>query len=301
LLDKTSQGSPGTTPQACPVCGGPLLAGSRTWYRRCGACHFLAADLRVAINGELGGHVDEAEREKGLLSLREANFVHILDRMEACLRDQQRSLLEVGCAPGWFMQAASIRGYTVTGLEPDQQLYQRTSSTGLNVIHGYFPGDLPPDKTFDVIVFNDVFEHLPDPYKAMGSVAEHLNPGGAVVINIPNSEGFFYRAASMLDAVGIQGPLRRMWQVNYPSPHLSYFNPDSLARLAEKHALAEVHRSTLSSVRVGGLWQRLRHVRGLQPANVAVCAGIWLAVAALSPLMSILPSDISLLIFRKAG
>ena len=301
MQDKTSQGTRGAANQACPVCGGPFLAGSRTWYRKCGACRFMAADLRVAINGDFAGQVDEAEREQGLFSLRQANFAHILDRMEACLGGQQGSLLEVGCAPGWFLQAAKMRGYTVTGLEPDQQLYQRVRSTGLDVIHGYFPGDLPPDRTFDVIVFNDVFEHLPNPSEAMVSIAEHLHPGGALVVNIPNSEGFFYRAASGLDAAGIQGPLQRMWQVNYPSPHLSYFNPDSLARLAEKHDLAEIHRSTLPSVRVSGLWQRLRHVRNLQPASVLVCGGIWLAVATLSPLISRLPSDISLLIFRKTA
>jgi len=297
LQDKTSLGT-STFADVCPVCGGGFRSGSRAWYRRCSGCHFLTADLQVTINAD-GGHVDEAEREKGLAGLREANFALILDRMRACLGDQPRSLLEVGCAPGWFMRAAKARGYIVTGLEPDQQLYRRASSTGLNIIYGYFPGDLAPDQTFDVIVFNDVFEHLPDPCAAMGSVAAHLNPGGAVVINIPNSEGFFYRAASILDAIGIQGPLRRMWQANYPSPHLSYFNPDSLARLAAKHDLAEVHRSTLSSVRVSGLWQRLRHVRNLQPANPVVCAGIWLGVATASPLISLLPSDISLLIFKK--
>jgi 2-polyprenyl-3-methyl-5-hydroxy-6-metoxy-1,4-benzoquinol methylase len=286
-------------PKVCPVCGEPFLPGSRSWYRECGSCRFLAADLPVLINGQLDRHVDEGEREKGLFSLRQANFVRILNRMEACLGDQKGSLLEVGCAHGWFLQAAKKRGYAVTGLEPDPQFYKRADSNGLNINKGYFPGDLPPDNTFDVIIFNDVFEHLPNPDEAMSRIAERLNPSGALVINIPNSEGFFYRAALMLDALGIQGPLRRMWQVNYPSPLLSYFNPDSLARLAEKCGLAEVDRSTLPSVTVDGLWHRLRHVRRLQPANMVICAGVWLAVATLSPLISRLPSDISLLIFRK--
>jgi SAM-dependent methyltransferase len=171
----------------------------------------------------------------------------------------------------------------------------------VNIIKGYFPGDLGPDAKFDVIVFNDVFEHLPNPHEAMGSIAERLNSGGALVINIPNSEGFFYRTASMLDVLGIPGPLRRMWQVNFPSPHISYFNPASLARLAGRSGLTEVHRSTLSSVTVDGLWQRLRHVRHLQPANVVVSAGVWMAVAALSPVISRLPSDVSLQIFKKTG
>jgi SAM-dependent methyltransferase len=301
LRDASLHVSGDTTLDACPVCGKPLVAGRRTWYRRCPACRFLASDLHVAINSALDGHVEEAEREKGLFTLRQANFVRILDRMESCLGGRPSSLLEVGCAHGWFMEAAETRGYTTTGLEPDKKFHVRSSSNGLNIIKGYFPGDLDRNATFDVIVFNDVFEHLPNPHEAMGSVAERLNPGGALVINIPNSEGFFYRTASMLDGLGIPGPLRRMWQVNFPSPHLSYFNPASLALLAGRYGLAEVHRSILSSITVDGLWHRLRHVRHLQPANVVVSAGVWMAVAGLSPLISRLPSDVSLQIFRKAG
>lgn len=290
-----------TAPDACPVCGKPLVRGRRTWYRRCPACHFLASELHVTINGALDGHIEEGEREKGLFTLRQANFVRILDRMESCLGGRPGSLLEVGCAHGWFMEAAETRGYSTTGLEPDKKFHARAGSGGLNIIKGYFPGDLGPDAKFDVIVFNDVFEHLPNPHEAMGSIAERLNSGGALVINIPNSEGFFYRTASMLDVLGIPGPLRRMWQVNFPSPHISYFNPASLARLAGRSGLTEVHRSTLSSVTVDGLWQRLRHVRHLQPANVVVSAGVWMAVAALSPVISRLPSDVSLQIFKKTG
>ena len=33
-----------------------------------------------------------------------------------------------------------------------------------------FPGDLPTTERFDVIVFNDVFEHLSEPRMALGHV-----------------------------------------------------------------------------------------------------------------------------------
>jgi 2-polyprenyl-3-methyl-5-hydroxy-6-metoxy-1,4-benzoquinol methylase len=228
------------------------------------------------------------------------NFERILDRMRLCLGERSGSLLEVGCAPGWFMDAARQRGYDVTGLEPDRELYERAKSANTKIINGYFPGDLPSDARFDAIVFNDVFEHIPNPSEAMNSVAQRLNPGGALVINIPNSEGVFYNTALMLDRVGIQGPLRRMWQVGYPSPHLSYFNPAALVGLANKYELAEVHRSTLSSITVEGLWARLRVVRNLQPANIVSSAVVWAAVVGSSPVIARLPSDISLQIFRKA-
>jgi 2-polyprenyl-3-methyl-5-hydroxy-6-metoxy-1,4-benzoquinol methylase len=300
-LPNAAPQSPPRATDACPACDGKFVSGSRDWYRRCIQCGFLTSDLRVAINDKVDAAIDQPEREKGFATLRKANFARILDRMKLCLGKPRGSLLEVGCAPGWFLEMAQRRGYDVTGLEPDRELYERSKSADIKVINGYFPNDLSRDARFDVIVFNDVFEHLPSPSEAMRNAAERLSPGGALVINAPDSRGVFYHTALLLDRLGIHGPLLRMWQVNYPSPHLSYFNPDSLMRLASKCGLSEMHRSTLASITMDGLWARLRVVRNLQSANIVSSAAVWTMVVAGSPLIRILPSDISLQIFRKSA
>ena len=43
-----------------------------------------------------------------------------------------------------------------------------------------------PEKYFDVISFNDVLEHIPDPWAALQLAARKLKPGGRIVISIPN-------------------------------------------------------------------------------------------------------------------
>jgi SAM-dependent methyltransferase len=207
-----------------------------------------------------------------------------------------RALLDVGCAHGWFLKAASGRGYETTGVEPDAGMVALARMAGLDVRSGFFPDALEPETVFDVITFNDVFEHLPDVDAALDACRERLRKGGLVVLNIPNSGGAVFRVASLLDRIGIRGPLDRLWQKDFPSPHLSYFNPDCLAALMRLHGFRELYRGELATVELQGLWQRLRYDRTSSlPASLLT----WLGVSLAFPVLHLLTSDISLLVFVK--
>jgi SAM-dependent methyltransferase len=46
--------------------------------------------------------------------------------------------------------------------------------------------DIPePDKSFDVILCSEVFEHLPDPLKALNEFSRLLKPGGILIVTAP--------------------------------------------------------------------------------------------------------------------
>lgn len=46
--------------------------------------------------------------------------------------------------------------------------------------------DIPePDKSFDVILCSEVFEHLPDPLKALKEFSRLLKPGGILIVTAP--------------------------------------------------------------------------------------------------------------------
>jgi 2-polyprenyl-3-methyl-5-hydroxy-6-metoxy-1,4-benzoquinol methylase len=55
-----------------------------------------------------------------------------------------------------------------------------------NVVVGMFEDHLVPDDFFDVVVFNDVLEHMSDPSIALKIAAKKLKRGGVVVASIPN-------------------------------------------------------------------------------------------------------------------
>lgn len=273
-----------------------MSAAAKPWLARCSQCGFLGSSLQPRLlDSDARGMIDENEREQALGALRAGNFERILDRL-SLYRKPVGALLDIGCAHGWFLEAARSRGYTVTGVEPDPAMHAIASSRGVEVIKGIFPDDLPADRTFDVIAFNDVLEHLPNPEKIVASCKERLNSGGCLVVNIPSSAGFFYKTATLLDRIGISSPFDRMWQRNFASPHISYFTPYQLCVLAEHRGLKEIHRSTLPSIHLPDLWARLRYDRR---SPVIASAVVFAGVAALAPILQMFPADISLQIFRR--
>jgi SAM-dependent methyltransferase len=270
----------------------------RDWLYRCGACGFLKAMLTRRIeNAASRAVVDEPRREEGLNGLRLANFRRILDQLQQTIAPGGLDLLDVGCAHGWFLDGATARGFDAVGLEPDPAIGAATAAGGRKVWTGFFPDDVPAGARFDVISFNDVFEHLPEIEPAMAACARLLKPGGLLVLNVPCRNGIFYRLAAALERIGVVGPLERLWQIRFASPHFSYFAPQDLRRLAGRHGLAEIHESTLPSVQLRGLWARVNYDTTTSSAFNAL---IWLAVAIVRPLFPLMPADISLQIFRRA-
>jgi SAM-dependent methyltransferase len=269
------------------------------WCLSCRACGFLKSTLSPNIGDPSASRIlDEERREIALVTLREKNFERILDRLASLARPSQRVLLEVGCAHGWFLDAATRRGYEAHGIEPDAPIAALAMSKGHDVRIGYFPDALGPGLSYDFIVFNDVFEHLPDPRAAMEACRQRLRPHGLLVLNLPSSMGVFFRTAAVLARCGISWPYERMWQKGFPSPHLSYFHPGALTQLAERVGFEEVYRGTLASLDHRGLWQRLRMDRDSSfPAAVLT----WLVVKAANPLLGLLPADIALQIYAVEG
>jgi 2-polyprenyl-3-methyl-5-hydroxy-6-metoxy-1,4-benzoquinol methylase len=269
----------------------------KPWLYRCPGCGFLQSTLSPEIRDAAArAVVDEPLRARALNGLRLANFKLVTDRLSAAVDGHGRQLLDVGCAHGWFLDAAAARGFDVVGLEPDPAIAALAASGGRRVWEGFFPDDVPPDASFDVITFNDVFEHLPDIDAAIAACHRLLRPGGILVLNVPSSAGIFYRAAAALDRVGISGPFERMWQTRFSSPHLSYFAPDQLKRFVEQSGFTEIDRSSLPSIRLAGLWARLGYDR---TASRLIKPFIWLGVAAIRPLVGLLPADITVQMFRR--
>jgi len=281
----------------CTICKTPMNGPHRGYWFLCPQCGFLASSLSPSI-GDLTNDnaIDEMRRREALDDLRHLNFERVLDVLDGLAVSQPKRLLDVGCAHGWFLQAAAKRGYLATGVEPDPVIANQARRNGLSVIPGFFPQDIPADEVFDVISFHDVLEHLPSLQEAATACFERLSPSGLLVIVLPSSEGFLFRLAQHLSQLGLHGPLDRLWQRGFPSPHLSYFHPGALESLLVPHGFREVHRGTLASFTRKGLWQRLTYDR--RSSRIISCIQ-WLALSLLSPLQAFLPADISFQIFRR--
>ena len=178
----------------CPICEYRMSAGLVDWHQECSKCLYESASLKSAINdNNAHANIDENSRENSLRSLRMANFDSLLRAMEEG-GIHSGKLLDVGCAHGWFLDAAKSAGFNVLGVEPDVNVFNASIKRGLPVLNGFFPEILTENEQFDVIVFNDVFEHIPDINNLLTGCRDHLKPGGVLVLNLPSSKGFFINA-----------------------------------------------------------------------------------------------------------
>ncbi len=105
---------------------------------------------------------------------------------------QATKILEVGCGEGNFGAALKKKNVEVWGIEYSQQ-EAKIAETKLDKV---FAGDIMlhldqlPENYFDVIVCNDVLEHLIDPYTVLDKFRSKLTTAGIVVSSIPNIRFF---------------------------------------------------------------------------------------------------------------
>ncbi|MCC6242219.1 MAG: class I SAM-dependent methyltransferase [Gemmatimonadaceae bacterium] len=112
-----------------------------------------------------------------------------------------RRLLDVGCGRGDFGRAlrAERPGLHVSGLELTD--WASVASTHLDDVRrlDIERDDLGGLGQFDCITFNDVLEHLVDPWAALRRVLDHLQPGGFVIASSPNMRHMDVLKSLLLD------------------------------------------------------------------------------------------------------
>ena len=101
----------------CLLCQSEMSGPHRGYWFECLQCGFLASTLAPAIGDDASpDSIDEAYRREALDRLRHRSFERVLDALQQLPIPPSGRLLDVGCAHGWFLQAASQRGYLAIGL-----------------------------------------------------------------------------------------------------------------------------------------------------------------------------------------
>lgn len=97
--------------------------------------------------------------------------------------------VEFGCGDGHFSWLVQEKyGAECWGVEVEKDPAKRAVEKLYKIINCDAGRALPllPDGYFDCVIFNDVLEHLYDPYKLLADLRVKLRDGATVVASVPN-------------------------------------------------------------------------------------------------------------------
>jgi 2-polyprenyl-3-methyl-5-hydroxy-6-metoxy-1,4-benzoquinol methylase len=115
------------------------------------------------------------------------------DRSEVAslLPKQYRTVLEIGCSKGGF-KACLDPAVEIWGVEPDASSAHQAAGRGYKVLVGLYEdvSERCPDNYFDLVICNDVIEHMVDHEKFLEDIKKKLKKNGHLVGSIPNVRHF---------------------------------------------------------------------------------------------------------------
>lgn len=235
--------------KACEICGtsNELAYSMNAEIYYCPRCQFYHA-LNIHYDKKMEGSLDSEQWFDSIEQFRKNNYRKILTNIVKNRNKENYKGLDVGSSFGGFIEVSKENNIEVDGIEPEIRMFDVSKSKGYNVINGFFPKDLPFDSTYDFISFNDVFEHIPNCNETMKHCHDRLNPNGTLILNIPVSTGILFRISKALMKFNVTSLFRRLWQFDFYTPHLYYFNENSIQLIAEKNGFELVNVHSLDAI-----------------------------------------------------
>ncbi|MEE2695407.1 MAG: class I SAM-dependent methyltransferase [Pseudomonadota bacterium] len=224
--------------QNCVICKGNIKRNNDFSFK-CINCGFYFSDLKPSFGQDVVGIED----------LRRKNFRKLIKTI--LNKRINPKILEIGSGDGFFVEECIKEGITITGSEASiNSLKKLRSKFKIKFLELCLPESIitKTKGVFDVVIFNDVFEHLQDLDNVIVQVKKVLKKNGLIILNLPSSDGVIFRFSEVLMKIGCQRFYNRLWQKEMSSPHLSYFNRKNLKKLFLKHKLYETQCGSLDSL-----------------------------------------------------
>ncbi len=138
---------------------------------------------------------------------------------------ERKTLLDVGCGTGDFLEIALQNNWKVTGIEPNDQARAIANKKTRNAVFNLEQLATFKPQSFDVITLWHVLEHLPNLEEHIARFKTLLKPDGLLLIAVPNFQSY--------DAMHY----KQFWAAYDVPRHLWHFNRSSMFRLMEQNQL----------------------------------------------------------------
>jgi 2-polyprenyl-3-methyl-5-hydroxy-6-metoxy-1,4-benzoquinol methylase len=155
-------------------------------------------------------------------STRASRFWRVVERVPDLGRPRLR-VADIGCGEGGLCAELKATGWpSVVGFDLSRTRISRARKKQPSIeFHDRpFSECGVPEGFFDLVIMDNVVEHLPDPATTLLSVARSLKPGGRLVLITPNMRSGHFRL------------LGRRWTVELsPHTHIFLFTAQAISRL----------------------------------------------------------------------
>jgi 2-polyprenyl-3-methyl-5-hydroxy-6-metoxy-1,4-benzoquinol methylase len=157
------------------------------------------------------------------------------------------SCLELGPADGEMTRFLKDDFARVSVVDASPNFVKSAEGLGDNIT-GYVAlfEEFEPPETYDTIIMADVLEHVAQPVELLERVKSWLNPGGRIIVAVPNADSLHRRLGVKL------GMLERKNSLNEQDVavgHRRVYTPDELE--------ADIKAANLQAVAKGGIFLKL--------------------------------------------
>jgi SAM-dependent methyltransferase len=148
-------------------------------------------------------------------------------------------MLDVGCGSGDLLEQFARKGWEIYGIDPSASAVAAAAKRGAIVHQGTLRDQPWEPGSFALITFQHALEHVDDPVDALKRARALLEPGGLLIIDVPNWACWQRRLL-----------FRSRWHPLELPRHLQHFSPRALERVAGVLGLSARAVGTTSSVPV---------------------------------------------------
>jgi SAM-dependent methyltransferase len=184
---------------ACTICGADdlrlhypraddYITGDRFAIWRCGTC---GSGRTLPSPADLGKYYPAQYRQYNSLVTRILAMLY-RRRVGRWVRQfpAPGAVFEMGCGSGLMLDTLRRLGWRVAGSERTEAAAQiAREQFGLPVVVGGVDA-INPSERFDLLLLNQVLEHLEDPAPTLKALAGFLKPEGKLIIGVPNFDSW---------------------------------------------------------------------------------------------------------------
>ena len=216
---------------------------------------------------ETNAYISHSETSEGIVNklyhfIRQINVRKKLHWIEP-MAHPSKTLLDVGCGTGFFLEHCKKQGWNVTGVEPNGPARKKAEERINAPVYSSIDSVSVAGKTFDVITLWHVFEHLYDINRSFEQLKSLLNPHGTLVLALPNP------CSKDAEIYG------KDWAAFDVPRHLSHFSPQSIRLLAGKHGMQVKKHIPLKfdAYYISILSEQNRRKKGIASLLRGICQG----------------------------